>query len=66
MGKQVHPETTKEHVHAINIFQGQMEANKERLKYYAKLLRIPKERDVWPKGMRKGSISSSRRRDSRD
>jgi hypothetical protein len=43
MGKQEHLKTGKEHVHVVNIFEGQMAANKERLKYYAKLLRIPKD-----------------------
>jgi hypothetical protein len=33
MGKQAHPETSKEHAHAINIFEGQIAAKRECQKY---------------------------------
>jgi hypothetical protein len=66
MGKQAHLKTSKEHAHAINIFEGHMTTNKERLKYHAKLLRRPEDRYVWPKGTRKGSVSANRRKDNRD
>jgi hypothetical protein len=66
MGKQAHPETSKEHVHTINIFEGQMEIGLQWLRYYVESLRRLEDRCVWPKGMRKGSVSASRSRDRRN
>jgi hypothetical protein len=43
-----------------------METKLQRLRHYAELLRRPEDRCVQPKGMRKGSVSASRRRDRRE
>jgi hypothetical protein len=56
MGKQAHPETSKEHMHAINISKRQMAVNKECQKYCAKVPRRSDDRYIWPKGMRKEEV----------